>query len=98
MKAFLIVTAIWVLLIGSGVLGFFAWTRWLPSSITDSVAGWKTKAVGIVVAISPDIVNFLTFIQLIGGDYAPSESMTWIMRGIGTTITVLRYVTDHENE
>lgn len=93
-----ITTGVWLLLAVVGVGLYYAYTRLLPAGFIDALYGWKTKTFGIIIAASPDILNFLSFIQVLGGSWEPSETVTWVMRGIGMTVTVLRYISDKEGK
>lgn len=98
MKEVLLTTGVWLALAAVGVGLYYAYTKLLPAGFVDALSGWKTKTFGIIIAASPDILNFLSFVQVLGGSWEPSPTVTWVMRGIGMTVTVLRYISDKENE
>lgn len=96
MKTTFIILMVWVTLVVGGMAVYYAYTRWLPESVTAFLSGWKTKVIGALVAISPDVLSFLSLLQVLSADWEMSEHTAWMVRILGTTITVLRFITDKE--
>lgn len=98
MNAIVVTSGVWLFLVVAGMALYFTYTKWMPAGIATFFSGLKLKIVGVIVAVSPDLLTFLSFLQIIGNDWLPSDKFAWVLRGIGTMITVLRYITDNESK
>lgn len=87
---------IWVVLAAIAIAAIYAYENLLPASWRDKIAGIKTKTVGALVIVAPDIINALTGLQAISADWAPTPNTQLMLRGIGVAIIVLKIITDRE--
>jgi hypothetical protein len=86
----------WVATVALAVACYFAYVKWMPGKFASTLSGWKTNVFGTIVAVAPDILTLLTGVQALGESWEPSQTVTWVMRGIGVTTVVLRMITSKE--
>lgn len=91
---YIILSYVGIITAGIGV--YYAYTRLMPKEWRASLASWKTNTLGAIVGFAPDAMNLLSMLQSVGDSWAPSETVTWVMRGIGVAIIVLRWITSYE--
>lgn len=98
MTAVFVTVGVWIGLVLLGCVLYYLYMEHMPDSIKNALLGIKTKVFGVIVAVAPDMLNILVAVQSLGDSWAPSETVTWVMRGIGVVIVLLRTITDHEKE
>jgi hypothetical protein len=88
----------WFAFIVLGIVVYYLYTRYMPTSVRDYLKGLKTTVLGVIVGVAPDVMSLLVTLQTMGSDWEPTPQMTQVLHGIGMVIVVLRFITDREHK